>query len=227
MLKQGFSEMGRPVKCFATPWQHRSPERSLMTHQGRLTEWNDERGFGFVTPLEGGSSAFVHISRFTLRLRRPRLNDLLVYSIEYDKRGRAKANGIAFLIPAPSTLVASDGWQLAPLLVASAFMVALVAAAILGSLPAHFLGLYLLMSALLYAMYAIDMSAAQSGKWRISESKLHLLALLEGWPGGLIARHKLRHKTIKQPFRFIFWCTVALNCLGLHFTSLSISAAPG
>jgi uncharacterized membrane protein YsdA (DUF1294 family) len=32
-----------------------------------------------------------------------------------------------------------------------------------------------------------------------------------------IARHKLRHKTIKQPFRFIFWCTVVLNCLGLGF----------
>jgi cold shock CspA family protein len=57
-----------------------------------------------VTPLDGGSSAFVHISRFTQPLRRPSLNDLLVYSIEYDKRGRAQANGISFLIPAPSTL---------------------------------------------------------------------------------------------------------------------------
>jgi len=198
-----------------------------MTHQGRLTEWNDERGFGFVTPLDGGSSAFVHISRFTQRLHRPRLNDLLAYSIEYDKRGRAQASGISFLIPAPSTLVASDGWQPTPVLVVSAFLVVLLAAINLGSVPAHFLGLYLPMSALLYAMYAIDKSAAQSGDWRISELKLHLVALLGGWPGGLIARHKLRHKTIKQPFRSIFWCTVVLNCLGLGFASLSIPAGPG
>ncbi|HBH72150.1 MAG TPA: hypothetical protein DDY43_01605 [Synechococcales bacterium UBA10510] len=60
-----------------------------------------------------------------------------------------------------------------------------------------------------------------------AQPQLHLLALLGGWPGGLIARHKLRHKTIKQPFRFIFWCTVVLNCLGLGFTSLSFFQGPG
>ena len=186
-----------------------------MTHQGRLTEWNDERGFGFVTPLEGGSTAFVHISAFPRRLRRPRLNDLLVYSIEYDERGRPRASDISFLRQAQSKLEASGGRRLVPVIIVSVFSVVLSAAVLLGSIPLPVLGLYAFMSVLLYFMYARDKSAAITGKWRTSEATLHLVALLGGWPGGLIARHRLRHKTIKQPFRFVFWCTVVLNCIGL------------
>jgi uncharacterized membrane protein YsdA (DUF1294 family)/cold shock CspA family protein len=186
-----------------------------MTHQGRLTEWNDERGFWFVTPLEGGPTAFVHISAFPRRLRRPRLNDLLVYSIEYDERGRPRASDISFLRQAQSKLEASGGRRLVPVIIVSVFSVVLSAAVLLGSIPLPVLGLYAFMSVLLYFMYAADKSAAISGKWRTSEATLHLVALLGGWPGGLIARHRLRHKTIKQPFRFVFWCTVVLNCIGL------------
>ncbi len=186
-----------------------------MTHQGRLTEWNDERGFGFVTPLGGGPTAFVHISHFPRHLRRPKLNDLLVYSIEYDQRGRPRASDISFLRLAQSKREASGGWQLAPFIIVSVFSVVLGTAVLLGSIPLPVLGLYAFMSVVLYFMYAADKSAAISGKWRISEATLHLVALLGGWPGGLIARHTLRHKTIKQPFRFVFWCTVVLNCIGL------------
>jgi len=186
-----------------------------VTHQGRLTEWNDERGFGFVTPLDGGPAAFVHISGFTQRLRRPKLNDLLVYSIEHDQRGRPRASDISFLRHAQSKRETSGGWQLVPVIIVSVLSVVLCTAVLLGSIPPAVLGLYAFMSVLLYLMYAADKSAAVSGKWRISEATLHLVALLGGWPGGLIARHRLRHKTIKQPFRFIFWCTVVLNCIGL------------
>ena len=186
-----------------------------MTHQGRLTEWNDERGFGFVTPLEGGPSAFVHISAFPRRLRRPRLNDLLVYSIEHDQQGRPRASDISFLRQGQSKLEASGGRRLVPVIIVGVFSVVLSAAVLLGSIPLPVLGLYTFMSVLLYFMYAADKSAAISGKWRTSEATLHLVALLGGWPGGLIARHRLRHKTIKQPFRFVFWCTVVLNCIGL------------
>jgi uncharacterized membrane protein YsdA (DUF1294 family)/cold shock CspA family protein len=186
-----------------------------MTYQGRLTEWNDERGFGFVTPLEGGSTAFVHISAFPRRLRRPRLNDLLIYSIEYDERGRPRASDISFLRQGQSKLEVSGGRRLVPVIIVSVFSVVLSAAVLLGSIPLPVLGLYAFMSVLLYFMYAADKSAAISGKWRTSEATLHLVALLGGWPGGLIARHRLRHKTIKQPFRFVFWCTVVLNCIGL------------
>ncbi|WP_444677964.1 cold shock domain-containing protein [Halomonas sp. E19] len=35
-----------------------------MRHEGKLTEWNDAKGFGFITPTAGGPRVFVHISAF-------------------------------------------------------------------------------------------------------------------------------------------------------------------
>jgi len=38
---------------------------------GRITEWNDARGFGFVVPNGGGERAFLHIKAFDGRGARP------------------------------------------------------------------------------------------------------------------------------------------------------------
>jgi uncharacterized membrane protein YsdA (DUF1294 family) len=48
---------------------------------------------------------------------------------------------------------------------------------------------------------------------RISERTLHILSLLGGWPGALIAQQYFRHKTIKQPFQYIFIKSVVINTL--------------
>ncbi len=48
--------------------------------------------------------------------------------------------------------------------------------------------------------FAHDKARAVSGGWRVRESTLLGLALVGGSPGALWARHRLRHKTRKQPF---------------------------
>ena len=35
-----------------------------MRKHGTLTKWNDDRGFGFITPAKGDRDIFVHISEF-------------------------------------------------------------------------------------------------------------------------------------------------------------------
>jgi uncharacterized membrane protein YsdA (DUF1294 family) len=60
-------------------------------------------------------------------------------------------------------------------------------------------------------LYALDKSAAPRGGWRIAEKHLHLLDLLGGWPGGLLAQAKLRHKSSKTSFQVVFWLTVLVN----------------
>jgi len=80
-----------------------------------------------------------------------------------------------------------------------------------GLLPPAILLLYIIVSLLTYLFYYLDKSAARNGTWRTKESTLHILALLGGWPGAWVARQRLRHKTRKQPFCFVFWVTVLLN----------------
>jgi uncharacterized membrane protein YsdA (DUF1294 family) len=73
---------------------------------------------------------------------------------------------------------------------------------------------YLAMSLLCFCSYALDKSAARRGERRTPESRLLVLGLLGGWPGALLAQQWLRHKTVKQPFRSMFWASVAVNVAG-------------
>ena len=59
-------------------------------------QWNDAKGFGFITPLSGGARIFVHISQFQQRNRRPCLNDQLTYSIGRDEQGRLRAMEVRY-----------------------------------------------------------------------------------------------------------------------------------
>lgn len=82
-------------------------------------------------------------------------------------------------------------------------------------LPILILGFYGVASVVTFLVYQADKTASKKGHWRIPEATLHLLALIGGWPGALFAQQILRHKTRKQPFRFIFWITVILNLCAL------------
>jgi uncharacterized membrane protein YsdA (DUF1294 family) len=82
-------------------------------------------------------------------------------------------------------------------------------------LPLFVFGAYVLVSIITFIAYAIDKASAQAGRWRTSEASLHLLGLLGGWPGALLAQQTLRHKSKKGSFRVTLWFTVLLNCAGL------------
>lgn len=79
-------------------------------------------------------------------------------------------------------------------------------------LPFGILVLYLAASAASVVVYAIDKSAARHGRWRTAESTMHLLAVIGGWPGALIAQRLFRHKSSKPSFQAAFLFTVLLNC---------------
>lgn len=61
-----------------------------------------------------------------------------------------------------------------------------------------------------FAVYATDKRHAKQGDPRTPETTLHLLGLIGGWPGALLAQQWLRHKTAKPSFQTIFWLVVAL-----------------
>ena len=55
----------------------------------------------------------------------------------------------------------------------------------------------LILSCCSFIMFAVDKSRARHGRWRIRESRLHLLEWLGGWPGAFVGMAILRHKRRK------------------------------
>jgi cold shock CspA family protein len=67
-----------------------------MRYQGKITEWRDDRGFGFITPSGGGKPVFVHISAFGRGQGRPIGNELVTYDLLSDPKKGFRAQNVAF-----------------------------------------------------------------------------------------------------------------------------------
>jgi uncharacterized membrane protein YsdA (DUF1294 family)/cold shock CspA family protein len=194
-----------------------------MRYQGKITNWKDDKGFGFIIPNGGGNKVFVHIKSFTNRQRRPVGNEIVTYELKTDAKGRAQAESVAFVGErVPSGI--SPERRNTSLILAATFLVFVAASAFVGKLPFAVFWLYLVASAIAFLAYAFDKSAARNDQWRTQESTLHLFALVGGWPGALAAQRLLRHKSKKQTFQIVFWATVVLNCSALAWLFSSSGA---
>ncbi|MDD2934758.1 MAG: DUF1294 domain-containing protein [Methylotenera sp.] len=185
-----------------------------MRYQGKITHWKDDQGFGFVIPNGGGEKAFVHIKAFSNRSRRPNEGDLITYVLTTDEKHRLSAQNIRFTGEhgADSAIKKTKSFDT---IFAFLFCLFLTLLVLTGRLPFAIIGLYLIASTIAFVAYAIDKSAAQKNRWRTQESTLHLLALVGGWPGALLAQKTLRHKSKKVEFKTVFAVTVVINCLAL------------
>ena len=75
------------------------------------------------------------------------------------------------------------------------------------------LGIYGLMSVVCFIAYYRDKRKALRRQWRTPEATLHLIELLGGWPGGLLAQWVLRHKIKKISYQVSFWSIALLHGL--------------
>lgn len=96
--------------------------------------------------------------------------------------------------------------------IATLFLAIICGLAAGGVLPLGVPAAYLAASVAAAFAYGTDKSAARSGASRTPESTLHVLALMGGWPGALVAQRVFRHKSRKPSFLIAFWATVTLNC---------------
>ena len=194
--------------------------------QGTLTQWDDAKGYGFITPDAGGGRLFVHARAFGLRAWRPYVGERLSYEPGRDAQGKARAQRVKALAPRRPQ-AASRGARApavqrpapdaargsAVLLLIPAFAALVLAVHLAWPLPHAVWGSYMALSLATFIVYAGDKRAARKGQWRVAESTLHGLALCCGWPGALLAQQLLAHKRSKPVFMRIFWGTVALNIL--------------
>ncbi|MFG0306615.1 MAG: DUF1294 domain-containing protein [Phycisphaerales bacterium JB040] len=71
--------------------------------------------------------------------------------------------------------------------------------------------IYLLMSCITAIALIRDKHAANRNTRRTPEKTLHTLELLGGWPGSLLTRQLIRHKTRKRPYRLTLYAIITLH----------------
>ncbi|HIQ46763.1 MAG TPA: DUF1294 domain-containing protein [Sulfurovum sp.] len=196
---------------------------SIIRKKGILTKWNDDKGYGFITPVGEKKEVFVHISEFN---NRPSIGAKLIFTLSKDKNGRDCAtNAIQFdKAKLTSTIEEKNSISIFSFLIITLFYFVLFT-----YLPddkninIYAISYYILIGIFTYYLYAKDKASSQDGNWRISENTLHVFSLFGGWTGALIAQNKLKHKSSKTNFKISFFISIIFNIFLLFYIIKNLS----
>jgi uncharacterized membrane protein YsdA (DUF1294 family)/cold shock CspA family protein len=191
-------------------------------YRGKLTKWNDERGFGFIQPVNSHQEVFLHISEIQASTRRPQVDDTIYYYAVANENGQLRAYNAFILGARKKPTSASRSFTdkaTGPFFLQQILLLSILPLVSLihfverthNSLP---LIVYPVMNILTYALYAVDKSRAKRGDWRIPEQNLHLCELTGGWLGGFVAQRRLNHKSTKKSYQFEFWMIFIIHQIG-------------
>lgn len=73
--------------------------------RGKITQWKDDKGFGFIVSEDNEEKIFFHISSVKTKGRRPKVNDVVLYESIRDSQGRLKAKAVVIegVVSSPKT----------------------------------------------------------------------------------------------------------------------------
>jgi uncharacterized membrane protein YsdA (DUF1294 family)/cold shock CspA family protein len=191
-----------------------------MRFEGVIKIWHKDRRFGYIDPVLGGQEIFVHVNSFSPRTIEPYDGQKVSFEVELGPNGLKRAKNVEHvkqrrIISVEHKAIHSNTPQSKNrLVVLPVFLVLYAVVSLLWKPPPLLAAIYIAVSLITFVAYALDKSAAERGAWRTPESTLHLLSLAGGWLGALLAQHYLRHKSVKQQFRQVFWATIILNVTG-------------
>jgi uncharacterized membrane protein YsdA (DUF1294 family)/cold shock CspA family protein len=214
-----------------------------MKKQGTVVRWNEAKGFGFIHGPQSNAQLFFHIrdwrgnatpavnqrvsfEEIHVGSKGPRAMDVRP---ESDRAAPPARPRQAVARPpaqnphrqpriAPSRRVApsrqaSPAWPALLLMLIWAGL--LIGGIVLDRLSWLFLPAAFILNLGTFYAYWKDKYAAAKGQWRTAEDMLHGLGLLGGWPGAWFAHQILRHKSVKQAFRSVYWGTASIHVIAL------------
>ncbi|WFP49816.1 cold shock domain-containing protein [Methylomonas sp. EFPC3] len=65
--------------------------------KGKINQWNDEKGFGFIVSDDDATKVFFHISSLKTSSRRPQVGDSVVYESTVDAKQRLQAKAVVII----------------------------------------------------------------------------------------------------------------------------------
>jgi uncharacterized membrane protein YsdA (DUF1294 family)/cold shock CspA family protein len=194
--------------------------------QGKVAEWQDDKGFGLIEPIDGTPALFFHENFLLSPTRRPRVGDSVYFVIATNSEGKRRAEKILLRNKRRSKQV-DHFFDIVYIALASLFFLCIGVFVSQQKLSPVVAFVYLFVSLLTFFLYWYDKNKAKNDGWRTPEKTLHLCSLAGGWPGALIAQRTLHHKSRKRSFQMIFVTTVLFNLVfvTLYTTHLSDSKA--
>jgi uncharacterized membrane protein YsdA (DUF1294 family) len=171
--------------------------------RSRIIEWDSSRGIGFVD--HGGKRLFLHHRDFVRKDHRPWQGDGVSFVVGTDGKGRACAKFVESLERRGQ--LRFRHWVVLFVLL----IVPTLAVLPLPWSPWITLGYLGVVSGISVRAYHDDKNRAQHGLRRRSESSLHFIDFIGGWPGGYLAQCQYRHKTAKASFLRVFWGTILIH----------------
>lgn len=181
------------------------------SRKGRLAQWEDAKGFGWVEADCG--RIFAHIKEFERGQPRPVAGDEVTFRIGVDGRGRPCAKAVR-LARTTGTTGATGKIEVGSWFSLACLLVLPLLAGVFLPVPKWVVpAVMTIASVVAWHCYRRDKEQAISGGWRIPEGQLHLVELCGGWPGAFLAQRRFRHKTWKLGFQFIFIWIVLLHQL--------------
>ncbi|RJP93849.1 MAG: cold shock domain-containing protein [Desulfobacteraceae bacterium] len=100
-----------------------------MRYQGKVTRWNEDRGFGFISPNGSRNLVFIHIRAFINTPQRPVLNELVNYELSDEQNGRARAENVTFASDDALDGASTRRWPFRVIMTAVLFIFVAVSAA--------------------------------------------------------------------------------------------------
>lgn len=199
--------------------QSTNPPQDSTIYRGKIVYWNDQKGYGFIKIPKIENNIFFHISAYAYEKRRPQKDRTVSFLLQKNQNKiqalriveRGDEDGLFEQVALDARRAGPHHFEAAIYLA-----LALLFYIILSTLSITITIASLSISILTFILYSIDKRAAINAHFRIPEASLHLASLLGGWPGALIARPILRHKTNKNRFIIFFWLSVIINFFSLY-----------
>jgi cold shock CspA family protein len=157
-----------------------------MRLEGIIKSWNDDRGFGFIEPTQGGQELFVHIKAFAPHVGRPLPNELVTFEVELGREGKKRAKNVEFMRQ-PRSLKSrrfnpAAQWGTASLLAIPAFLVLYLLVAVVWRVPKVVTAAYIVMSIVCFLVYFVDKQPPRRHGGARRKALFYYLGCLVGGP---------------------------------------------